>query len=80
MEEEEADEEDFEKQDWEMEDSGITDKMAEKMFQRLYFSLGSIKAGNTSSKLRRAVVSLLAELKKRGLINQIPERQIFKDL
>lgn len=50
-----------------MEGSGITNKMAEKMIHRLYVSLGSIKAGNTSSKLRRAVVSLLAELKRRGL-------------
>lgn len=62
---EDEDEEYFEEQEWEMEGSGVTDRMVEKMIHQLYVSLGSMRAGNISSKLRRAFVSLLTRLKKR---------------
>lgn len=49
------------------------------LFNRLYVSLGSIRAGNTSTKLRQGVVLLLAELVKRGAINEFQRRKILKD-
>ena len=39
-------------QDWETEGSGITDE-AEKLISQLHLSLGSIKAGNNSIKLKK---------------------------
>ena len=44
-------EEDFSEQDWETVGSGIGDE-AEKMIDQLHLSLGSIKAGNSSIKLK----------------------------
>ena len=46
------DEDDLSKQDWETEGSGITDDEAEKLINQLYLSLGSMKAGNSSIKLK----------------------------
>ena len=48
------DEDDFSKQDWETEGSGIADE-AEKLIDQLHLSLGSIKAGNSSIKLKNQV-------------------------
>jgi len=45
-------EEDFSEQDMETEGSGITDE-AEKLINQLHLSLGSIKAGNSSIKLKK---------------------------
>ena len=45
-------EDDFSGQDWETEGSGISDE-AEKLINQLYVSLGSIKAGNNSIKLKK---------------------------
>lgn len=50
------DEEESNKQDRETEGSGIMDKMGQNRIHRLYVSLGLTKAGNTSSKLQKAVV------------------------
>ena len=45
------DEDEFSEQDWETEGSGIDDE-ANKLMSQLYLSLGSIKAGNSSIKLK----------------------------
>ena len=54
------DDEDFPEQDWETEGSGIAS--ADKLIHHLYVSLGSIKAGNSSLKLKNQVFSLLDSL------------------
>ena len=51
------DEEDFPEQDWEIEGSGFAS--AEELIAQLYVSLGLIKAGNSSIKLKNQVFSLL---------------------
>ena len=48
-------EDDFYEQDWETEGSGIADE-AEKLIDQLHLSLGSIKAGNRSKKLKNQVL------------------------
>ena len=47
------DEDDFSNQDWETEGSGFYDDEAEKLINQLNLSLGSIKAGNSSIKLKK---------------------------
>lgn len=49
------------------------------LINRLCVSLGSIRAGNTSTKPWQAVVSLLAELVKQGAINEFQRGKILKD-
>ena len=62
------DEEDFSEQDWETEGSGIAS--ADKLIHRLYVSLGLIKAGNSSIKLKNQVFSLLDSLLGLGAIDE----------
>jgi len=47
------DEEDFSEQDWETEGSGIASE-AEKLINQVHVCIGSIKAGNSSIKLKTA--------------------------
>ena len=70
------DEEDFPEQDWETEGSGITDE-AEKLFNRLHLSLGSIKAGNSSIKLKKQVFSLIDSLVELGIIDKKQKKKII---
>ena len=62
-------EDDFSEQDWETEGSGISDE-AEKLINQLYVSLGSIKAGNNSIKLKKQVFSLHDSLVDLGEIDE----------
>ena len=62
------DEEDFSEQEWETEESGIAS--ADKLIHQLYVSLGSIKAGNSSIKLKNQVFSLLVSLVGLGAIDE----------
>ena len=71
------DEEDFSEQDWETEGSGFA--TAEKLINQLYVSLGSIKAGNSSIKLKNQVFSLLDLLVGHGAINEKQKQKIFRD-
>ena len=63
------DEDDFSEQDWEIEGSGITDE-AKKLINQLFISLGSIKAGNNSMKLKKQVLYLLDSLVELGTIDK----------
>ena len=54
-------EDDSYEQDWETSGSGITDE-AEELINQLHLSLGSIKAGNNSIKLKKQVLYLLDSL------------------
>ena len=72
------DEDDFSKQDWETEGSGITDE-AEKLIGQLHLSLGSIKAGNSSMKLKKQVLYLLDSLVELGTINKKEKKKIISD-
>jgi len=71
------DEEDFPEQDWETKGSGIAS--ADKLIHRLYMSLGSIKAGNSSIKLKNQVFSLLDSLVGLGAINEKQKKKIVGD-
>jgi len=62
-----------------MEGSGLGASDADKLINQLYVSLGSIKAGNTSMKLRGQVVSLLSVLFKHGIINDLQRQKIIRD-
>ena len=65
---------------WEMEGSGLgAQDAADKLIHQLYVSLGSIKAGNTSKKLRKQVVDLLQLLTNHGVINEFQRKKIFRD-
>ena len=75
----EDDDDDFSEQEWEMEGSGLGASDADKLINQLYVSLGSIKAGNTSMKLRGQVVSLLSVLFKHGIINDLQRQKIIRD-
>jgi len=70
------DEDDYSKQDWETEGSGIMDE-AEKLINRLYLSLGSIKAGNCSIKLKNQVSYLLNSLVELGTIDKKQKKKLF---
>jgi len=70
-------EEDFSEQDWgETEGSGIADE-AEKLINQLELSLGSIKAGNNSIKLKKQVLYLLDSLVELGIINKKEKKKII---
>ena len=56
-------------QDWEIEGSGFADE-AEKLINQLDLSLGSIKAGNNSIKLKKQVLYLLDSLVELGTIDK----------
>ena len=71
------DEDDLSKQDWETEGSGITDYEDEKLIKRLYLSLGSIKAGNSSMKLKNQVLYLLDSLVELGTIDKKQKKKLF---
>ena len=62
-------EDDYSEQDWETGGSGIADE-TEKLINHLYLSLGSIKAGNNSIKLKKQVFYLLDSLVELGIINK----------
>ena len=72
------DEDDFSKQDWETEGSGIADE-AEKLIDQLHFSLGAIKAGNSSIKLKKQVLYLLDSLVALGTIDKKEKKKIISD-
>ena len=72
------DEDDLSNQDWETEGSGIADE-AEKLINQLYLSLGSIKAGNSSIKLKNQVSYLLDSLVELGTINKKTKEKIITD-
>ena len=70
-------EEDFSEQDWgETEGSGIADE-AEKLINQLELSLGSIKAGNNSIKLKKQVLYLLDSLVELGIINKKEKKKLL---
>jgi len=68
------DEEDFSEQDWETEGSGFA--TAEKLINQLCMSLGSIKAGNSSIKLKNQVFSLLDSLVGLRAIDEKQKKKI----
>jgi len=70
------DEDDFYQQDWETEGSGITEK-TEKLINQLYLSIESIKAGNSSIKLKNQVVHLLDSLVELGTIDKKQKKIII---
>ena len=69
-------EEDFSEQDWETEGSGIPDE-GKKLINQLYVSLGSIKAGNNSIKLKKQVFSLLDSHVDLGEIDEKQKKKLF---
>ena len=71
-------EDDSYEQDWETEGSGIADE-AEKLIDQLHLSLGSIKAGNSSIKLKKQVLHLLDSLVELGTINKKEKKKIISD-
>ena len=71
-------EDDSYEQDWETEGSGIADK-AEKLINQLNLSLGSIKAGNNSIKLKKQIMFLLDSLVELGTINKKEKKKIISD-
>ena len=62
-------EDDFSEQDWETSGSGIVDE-TEQIIDQLYLSLASIKAGNSSIKLKNQVLYLLDLLVELGTIDK----------
>ena len=73
-----GDEDDFSKQDWETEGSGIPDE-AEELINQLNLSLGSIKAGNNSIKLKNQVSNLLDSLVELGTIGKKEKKKIISN-
>jgi len=71
-------EDDFSEQDWEIEGSGFSDE-ALKLIDQLHLSLGSIKAGNSSIKLKNQVSYLLDSLVELGTINKKEKKKIISD-
>ena len=71
-------EDDFPEQDWEIEGSGFDDE-AEKLINQLDLSLGSIKAGNSSIKLKNQVLYLLDSLVELGTIDKKEKKKIISD-
>ena len=69
-------EDDFSEQDWETVGSGITDE-AEKLIDQLHLSLGSIKAGNSSIKLKNQVSYMLDSLVELGTIDKKQKKKII---
>ena len=54
-----------------------TEELTDKLIHQLYISLGSIRAGNSSRKLREQVSSLLDSLVRLGTINREQKQKIF---
>ena len=71
-------EDDFSEQDWEIEGSGFDDE-AEKLIDQLNLSLGSIRAGNSSIKLKNQVLYLLDLLVELGTINKNKKKKIISN-
>ena len=69
-------EDDLSEQDWETEGSGLSDE-AEKLINQLHLSLGSIKAGNNSVKLKKQVLYLLDSLVELGIINKKEKKKLL---
>ena len=70
------DEDNFSEQDWEIEGSGIADE-AENLINQLHLSLGSIKAGNSSIKLKNQVSYILDSLVELGTIGKKEKKKLF---
>ena len=70
--------EDFSEQDWETEGSGITDE-ADKFINQLHLSLGSIKAGNSSIKLKNQVLFLLDSPVELGRVDKKQKKNIISN-
>ena len=72
------DEQDFSdyEQDWETEGSGLSDE-AEKLINQLHLSLGSIKAGNSSIKLKNQVLYVLHSLVELGTIDKKEKKKLL---
>jgi len=64
---------------WETEGSDFGAPDADKLINQLFVSLGAIKVGNTSKKLRKQVVDLLQLLINHGVINEFQTKKIFRD-
>ena len=64
---------------WETEGSGVGAPDGDGLIEQLYVSLGSIRAGNTSTKLRKQVVELFQLLTKHGAINEYQRQKIYND-
>ena len=69
------DEEDYSEQDWETEGSNIDS--VEKLTDQLYLSIGSIKEGKSSIKLKNQVLSLLDSLVGLGAIDKKQKKKLF---
>ena len=70
-------EDDYSEQDWgETEGSGISDE-AEKIIDQLHLSLGIIKAGHNSIKLKKQVFYLLDSLVELGIINEKEKKKLL---
>ena len=70
------DDEDFPEQDWETEGSGIAS--ADELIHRLYVSLGSIKAGNSSLKLKVRYFLCLIHLLDLAQSTKSKRKKLFK--
>ena len=70
-------EDDSYEQDWETEGSGFYDDEAEKLINQLNLSFASIKAGNSSIKLKKQVFYLLDSLVELGRINENQKKKII---
>ena len=68
-------EEDFSEQDWEIKGSGFYDQA--ELIDQLDLSLGSIKAGNNSIKLKKQVLFLLDSLVALGTMNENEKKKII---
>ena len=69
-------EDDSSEQDWETKGSGFSDE-AEKMMDKLHLSLGMIKAGNSSIKLKKQVYYLLDSLVELDIIDEKQKKKII---
>ena len=69
------DEEDFSEQDWETEGSGIDS--VEKLTDHFYLSIGSIKAGNSSIKVKNQVFPLLDSQVELGANGEQQKKKLF---
>jgi len=72
------DKEDFPEQDWETDGSGLDN--VEKLTDQLYLSIGSIKAGNSSIKLKNQVLPLLDSLVGLGAIDKKQKKKLFVNI
>ena len=69
-------EDDYSGQDWETEGSGFSDE-AEKIIDQLHLSLGIIKAGNNSSKIKKQVFYLPDSLVELGIIKEKEKKKLL---